>query len=40
MATVGFTYKPTGPLFDKDMPQNVIVAVNSGVLALAPIEGS
>jgi hypothetical protein len=40
MATVGFTYKQTGPLFDKDMPKNLIEAVNSGILELATIEGS
>jgi len=40
MAEVGFTYKQTGPLFDKDMPKNLIEAVNSGILELATIEGS
>ena len=40
MATVGFTYQQTGPLFDKDMPKNLIEAVNSGILELATIEGS
>jgi len=40
MAEVGFTYKQTGPLFDKDMPKNLTEAVNSGILELATIEGS
>jgi hypothetical protein len=40
MAVVGFEIKQTGPLFDKDMPQNLIEAVNSGLLELALIEGS
>ena len=40
MAEVGFTFKQTGPLFDKDMPKNLIEAVNSGVLEMALIEGS
>ena len=40
MAAVGFEIKQTGPLFDKDMPQNLIEAVNSGLLELALIEGS
>ena len=40
MAEVGFTFKQTGPLFDKDMPKNLIEAVNSGILELATIEGS
>ena len=40
MAEVGFTYKQTGPLFDKDVPKNLIEAVNSGILELATIEGS
>jgi hypothetical protein len=40
MAEVGFTFKQTGPLFDKDMPQNLVEAVNSGILELALIEGS
>ena len=40
MAEVGFTFKQTGPLFDKDMPQNLVEAVNSGILELATIEGS
>jgi len=40
MAEVGFTFKQTGPLFDKDMPKNLIEAVNSGILELALIEGS
>ena len=40
MAEVGFPYKQTGPLFDKDMPKNLIEAVNSGILELATIEGS
>jgi hypothetical protein len=40
MAEVGFTFKQTGPLFDKDMPQNLLEAVNSGILELATIEGS
>ena len=40
MATVGFTYKQTGPLFDKDMPENLVKAVNSGLLEMALIEGS
>ena len=40
MAEVGFTYKQTGPLFDKDIPKNLIEAVNSGILELATIEGS
>ena len=40
MAEVGFTFKQTGPLFDKDMPQNLVEAVNSGLLELGTIEGS
>ena len=40
MAVVGFEIKQTGPLFDKDMPQNLVEAVNSGLLELALIEGS
>ena len=40
MAAVGFEIKQTGPLFDKDMPKNLIEAVNSGLLELALIEGS
>ena len=40
MAEVGFTFKQTGPLFDKDMPKNLVEAVNSGVLEMALIEGS
>ena len=40
MAEVGFEIKQTGPLFDKDMPKNLIEAVNSGLLELALIEGS
>ena len=40
MAAVGFEIKQTGPLFDKDMPQNLIEAVNSGLLEMALIEGS
>ena len=40
MAAVGFEIKQTGPLFDKDMPQNLVEAVNSGLLELALIEGS
>ena len=40
MAEVGFEIRQTGPLFDKDMPQNLIEAVNSGLLELALIEGS
>ena len=40
MAEVGFEIKQTGPLFDKEMPQNLIEAVNSGLLELALIEGS
>ena len=40
MAEVGFEFKRTGPLFDKDMPQNLIEAVNSGLLELGTIEGS
>ena len=40
MAEVGFEIKQTGPLFDKDMPQNLIEAVNSGLLEMALIEGS
>ena len=40
MAAVGFEIKQTGPLFDKDMPKNLVEAVNSGLLELALIEGS
>ena len=40
MAAVGFEIKQTGPLFDKDMPKNLIEAVNSGLLEMALIEGS
>ena len=40
MAEVGFEIKQTGPLFADDMPQNLIEAVNSGLLELALIEGS
>ena len=40
MAEVGFEIKQTGPLFDKDMPKNLIEAVNSGLLEMALIEGS
>ena len=40
MAAVGFEIKQTGPLFDKDMPENLVKAVNSGLLELALIEGS
>ena len=40
MAEVGFTFKQTGPLFDKDMPKNLVEAVNSGVLEMDLIEGS
>ena len=40
MAAVGFEIKQTGPLFDKDMPKNLIEAVNSGLVELALIEGS
>ena len=40
MAAVGFEIKQTGPLFADDMPQNLIEAVNSGLLELALIEGS
>ena len=40
MAAVGFEIRQTGPLFDKDMPENLIEAVNSGLLELALIEGS
>ena len=40
MAEVGFEIKQTGPLFDKDMPKNLVEAVNSGLLELALIEGS
>ena len=40
MAEVGFEIKQTGPLFDKDMPKNLVEAVNSGLLEMALIEGS
>jgi len=40
MAAVGFDIKQTGPLFAEDMPQNLLEAVNSGLLELALIEGS
>jgi len=40
MAAVGFEIRQTGPLFDKDMPKNLIEAVNSGLLEMALIEGS
>ena len=40
MAEVGFEIRQTGPMFDKDMPKNLVEAVNSGILELALIEGS
>ena len=40
MAAVGFEIKQTGPLFDTDMPKNLIEAVNSGLLEMALIEGA
>ena len=40
MAAVGFEIRQTGPMFDKDMPKNLVEAVNSGILELALIEGS
>ena len=40
MAEVGFEIRQTGPMFDKDMPKNLVEAVNSGLLEMALIEGS
>ena len=40
MAAVGFEIRQTGPLFDKDMPENLVKAVNGGLLELALMEGS
>jgi hypothetical protein len=40
MADPGFEIRATGPLFDADLPQNLVEAANRGLLELATIEGS
>ena len=37
---VGFEIRATGPIFDADLPQNLVDAANKGLLEMATIEGS